>query len=55
MTCKHCDQPIEKNTVRSSPEPNAHYKYKHVFGHLVGCFDNSGNSLRTIAEPVEEK
>ena len=54
MTCKHCFQPIEKNTIRSSPEPNPHIKYKHVFGHLWHCFDDQNNQLETVAEPLEE-
>jgi hypothetical protein len=53
MTCKHCFQPIERNTVRHSTEPNQHIQHKHVFGHLVSCFDTNGKPTGTVAEPKD--
>lgn len=55
MICKHCNQEIVANTARKSPEPFAYHPYKHKFGNLIGCFDSGANSLRTNAEPVEDK
>lgn len=48
--CKHCLQPVEKNTSKVKIEPYTPREYRHVFGHLFGCFDSKGNPTGTFAE-----
>ena len=55
MTCKHCNEPIEKNVVRRSLEPFFYKPWKHSGTHLIGCFDSQGNKMDTVAEPKESE
>lgn len=55
MTCAHCDQPIEKNTVKGGPYPRPTQDYKHTKDKLMACFGDEGQWLGTHAEPKEEK
>ena len=48
--CKHCLQPVEKNTSKVKIEPYTPREYRRVFGHLFGCFDSKGNPTGTFAE-----
>jgi hypothetical protein len=54
MTCKHCGEPIAKNTVRRSNPLWTYHPWKHEPTHLLGCFGVDGNKLGTIAEPKED-
>ena len=55
MTCKHCNEPIEKNVVRRSLEPFFYKPWKHAGTHLISCFDSKGNKLDTVAEPKDSE
>ena len=55
MICKHCQEPIERNTVHRSQEPFVYHPHKHSGTHLIGCWDPEIGILLCEAEPEEEK